>query len=287
MSRAAQRVAIISGAGKGLGRAYALELASRGMAIVVNNRRHATDVEPSAAAVVREIRDAGGMAVANYGPAEDPETGESLLALALETFGRLDVVIANAGVSEAATFVKQDVESFNRTLTINLQGTAYLLLPSFRHLYAQGSGHVLVSTSAAGLYGEHGLPAYSAAKAGLIGLMHSLALEGRAHGVFVNAIAPFARTQMTDDTLSAAGVKGLGPEEVAPIVAELVAADATISGEVVIAAGGRIARAAALNSQPRSCADGEDARALLTAALADPLTREYPGAVAMFGDFIK
>ncbi|GAB5415648.1 MAG: SDR family NAD(P)-dependent oxidoreductase [Congregibacter sp.] len=283
----ARRVAIISGAGKGLGRAYALELASRGVAIVVNNRRHADDVQTSADAVVEEIRSLGGEAVAHFGAAEDPATGESLLATALDNFGRLDVVIANAGVSEAATFAKQDVASFDRTLTINLQGTVYLLLPTFRHLYNQGSGHVIVSTSAAGLYGEHGLPAYSAAKAGLIGLMRSLAAEGRSHQVYVNAIAPFARTQMTDDTLSAAGVPGLEPSLVAPVVAELVAAESSVTGEVIIAAGDRLSRAAAMNSKPRRAADYADARAQLAAALDDDLDCEYAGAVAMFRDFIR
>lgn len=287
MSTQTPRVAIISGAGKGLGRAYAHTLARQGVAIVVNNRRHDSDKLPSADAVVQEIESMGGQAVAHYGEAEDPATGESLLELALERFGRLDVVIANAGVSEAATFSKQNVESFTRTLTINLTGTAYLLLPTFRHLYAQGSGHVLLSTSAAGLYGEHGLPAYSAAKAGLIGLMRSLALEGRSHRVYVNAISPFARTQMTDDTLAAAGIEGLGPEEVAPVVAELVAADSTVSGQVIIAAGGGLSRASALNSLPRRVTpEGEDYASVLSEVLEDPLTEEYSGAVAMFRDFV-
>lgn len=287
MTDSAQRVAIITGAGKGLGRAYALELASRGVAIVVNNRRHASDTVTSAEAVVAEIRSNGGKAVAHFGAAEDPETGESLLATALEAFGRLDIVIANAGVSEAASFAKQTDESFTQTLTINLQGTAYLLLPTFRHLYEQGSGQVIVSTSAAGLYGEHGLPAYSAAKAGLIGLMRSLAAEGRSHAVYVNAIAPFARTQMTDDTLSAAGVPGLDPSSVAPVVAELVAPESTVTGEVIIAAGDRVSRAAAVNSKPRKVADSADIKSQLAAVLGDELDCEYSGAVAMFRDFIE
>ena len=196
-----QRVVIISGAGKGLGKAYAHYLAERGVAVVVNNRRHDRDVEASADAVVREIRSCrrqrGGALRRRRGSRHGRVACSQL---ALEQFGRLDAVIANAGVSEAATFCKQDAASITHNVTINLLGTAYLLLPTFRHLYAQGAGHVVLSTSAAGLYGEHGLPAYSAAKAGLIGLMHSLAQEGRSHRVFVNAIAPFARTQMTEES---------------------------------------------------------------------------------------
>jgi len=284
-----QRVVIISGAGKGLGKAYAHYLAERDMAVVVNNRRHASDGEASADAVVREIRAAGGEAVAHYGAAEDPQTGESLLALALDTFGRLDAVIANAGISEGATFCKQSPGSIEQNITINLLGTAYLLLPTFRHLYEQRLGHVLVSTSAAGLFGEHGLPAYSASKAGVIGLMQSLALEGRSHQVFVNAIAPFARTQMTAATLEAASVPGLAPEEVAPIAARLIAANSSISGEVIIAAAERIARARVLCSQSLSVRGlGEvELDAALDSLLDSPLENQHSGAVEMFASFMR
>lgn len=284
----AQRVVIISGAGKGLGRAYALCLAAKGVAVVVNNRRHDSDAEASADAVVREIREAGGQAVAHYGAAEDPATGASLLALALETFGRLDAVIANAGVSEGATFRKQSAASIKHNITINLLGTAYLLLPTFRHLYEQGAGRVLVSTSAAGLYGEHGLPAYSASKAGVIGLMYSLALEGKSHGVHVNAIAPFARTQMTEDTLEAASIPGLAPEEVAPVAAAMIDAECALNGEVIISAGGRLARAAALCSDTRNVPGSDDElKNVLDGLAASPAAHEHGGAVAMFRTFMQ
>jgi NAD(P)-dependent dehydrogenase (short-subunit alcohol dehydrogenase family) len=281
-----RRVAIISGAGKGLGRAYALHLASRGVAIVVNNRRHDTDDEASADRVVREIREAGGQAVADYGAAEDPGTGEALLETAVTAFGRLDIVIANAGVSEAATFARQDAAQFARTVDINLMGTAYLLLPTFRHLYAQSRGHVLLSTSAAGLFGEHGLPAYSAAKAGLIGLMRSLALEGRSHGVFVNAIAPFARTQMTDDTLQAASIDGLAPDDVAPVAAALVDTASAITGEVIIAGGGRVARASVHAGAPRVLDATRSPLDELQALIEQSRDNSHDGAVAMFRDFL-
>jgi NAD(P)-dependent dehydrogenase (short-subunit alcohol dehydrogenase family) len=266
---APQRVVIISGAGKGLGRAYA------------------SDEETSADAVVREVRAAGGEAVAHYGAAEDPQTGESLLALALTSFGRLDAVIANAGVSEGTSFCKQTPQSIEQNISINLLGTAYLLLPTFRHLYEQRAGHVLLSTSAAGLFGGHGLPAYSASKAGLIGLMQSLALEGAPHRVFVNAIAPFARTQMTEASLEAATVTGLAPDEVAPIVARLLASDCEISGEVVVAAAGRAARAKMLCGVP-GVVGGADASidAALRSLVSSPVALEHRDAVAMFQSFI-
>lgn len=283
-----KRVVIISGAGKGLGRAYAHYLAARNIAVIVNNRRHAGDAEPSADAVVREIRSAGGEAVAHYGAAEDPQTGESLLALALDCYGRLDAVIANAGVSEGATFCKQTPETIEQNITVNLLGTAYLLLPTFRHLYRQSSGHILVSTSAAGLFGEHGLPAYSASKAGLIGLMRSLAQEGHSHRVFVNAIAPFARTQMTEDTLTAASIPGLDPVEVAPIAARLIAPDNEISGEVIIAAAGKIARAAMMCGDANTVGGSTDDQLAeaLGSLVTSPPEHEHSGAVAMFKAFV-
>ena len=284
-----KRVVIISGAGKGLGKSYAKYLAARNMAVVVNNRRHADDTEPSADVVVREIRAAGGDAVAHYGAAEEPQTGESLLALALDHYGRLDAVIANAGISEATTFSKQTPETIEQNININLLGTAYLLLPTFRYLYQQSSGHILVSTSAAGLFGEHGLPAYSAAKAGLIGLMQSLAQEGRSHRVFVNAIAPFARTQMTEATLTAASVSGLDPDAVAPIVARLIAADNEISGEIIIAAAGKVARATMMCSDADKVDGYEDSH--LDRALADlvakPVENRHRSALGMFKTFMS
>lgn len=162
-----------------------------------------------------------------------------------------------------------------------------MLLPTFRHLYEQRSGHVLLSTSAAGLFGGHGLPAYSASKAGLIGLMQSLSLEGASHEVFVNAIAPFARTQMTEASLEAAAVPGLAPDEIAAIVAGLLAPDCRISGEVIVAAAGRAARAKMLCGASQ-VVSGDDASidAVLRSIANSPVSLEHPDAITMFQSFI-
>jgi NAD(P)-dependent dehydrogenase (short-subunit alcohol dehydrogenase family) len=282
----AGKVAIVTGAGKGLGRAYALDLAQRGARVVVNNRRHSGDTEHSADAVVREICARGGSAVADYSDAADPRCGEHLLATALQHYGRLDIVIANAGVSEASSFHKQSLDEFRRIIEINLMGTACLLHPTFRHLYQQRGGAIVVSSSAAGLHGEHGLPAYSASKAGVIGLCRALALEGAAHGVRINTIAPFAHTAMTRSSLPADMARRLPPEAVAPVVAWLASDDCALNGEVVVAGGGRVARARNLLSTPVDLSHAAGAMEAAWCTLGDSApTRDYASAVALFLDF--
>ncbi len=285
-------VVIITGAGKGLGRAYAHLLAKQGARVIVNNRTHSGEASHSADRVVEEIRAAGGEACAHYGAAESPATGADLLQTALDRFGRLDAVIANAGVSEGRSFCKQDLEEFARVMDINLMGTVNLLHPIFRHFYEQRRGAIVVSTSAAGLYGEHGLPAYSASKAALIGLMHALAHEGRSHGVRVNALAPFAATQMTEEALPESLKTLMTPESVAPLAAWLVDDACPLNGEIIVCGGQRAALARYLMSDvqrlPETSVDAEEAfnnwwRELDTRAP----SHHHTGAVAMFQSFIS
>ena len=235
------KVVAITGAGKGLGRAYAHYFAALGARVVVNNRRHEGDQISSAERVVEEILSTGGSAVAEYSSVEETAAGEKLLTCALEQFGRLDCLIANAGVSENRSFRKQTLEQFREVLEINLMGTVNVVHPVFRHLCQQGGGNVVVSTSSAGLYGEFGLPSYSTSKAAVIGLMRSLSLEGAPKNVYVNAIAPYASTQMTVDHLPDEIKARLAPENVAPVVAWL--ASCSVTGELLIAGGGQVARA--------------------------------------------
>jgi NAD(P)-dependent dehydrogenase (short-subunit alcohol dehydrogenase family) len=164
-----------------------------------------------------------------------------LLASAVENFGRLDCLIANAGVTEGRSFRKQALEQFRDVLEINLMGTVNVVHPIFRHLCEHGGGNIIFSTSSAGLFGEFGLPAYSTSKAALIGLMRSLSLEGAPKNVQVNAIAPYAATQMTEEHLSLEISAAMAPERVAPVVEWL--ASGVVSGEILIAGGGHIARA--------------------------------------------
>lgn len=236
-----EKVIAITGAGKGLGRAYALHLAGLGARIVVNNRRHEGEQQSSADSTVDAIVAQGGSAVPEYSDVEDAESGERLLAAALERYGRLDGVIANAGITEGVTFCKQTPEQFRHVIEINIFGTANIVRPAFRHMHENGAGRIVVSTSGAGLFGEFGLPAYSASKAAVVGLMRSLALEGKPRGVHVNALSPYAATAMTQAHLSDEVCAVMDAASVAPAAAWLVSDYCNTSGNVFVAAGGRIA----------------------------------------------
>jgi NAD(P)-dependent dehydrogenase (short-subunit alcohol dehydrogenase family) len=282
------KVVVVTGAGKGLGRAYARYLAANGARVVVNNRSHAGEETASADRVAGEIRAAGGEAIADYSEITETGAGERLLALALDTWGRLDAHIANAGVSEGRSFHKQSPDEFRRNFEVNLYGTVNVLHPLYRHLYDQGRGAVLLSTSVAGLYGEHGLPAYSASKAALIGLTFALAHEGAAHGLRVNAIAPYAATRMTEDHLPEVLRERMLPDLVAPVAAWLVSDACPLNGEIVISGGGKLALARMMETDGRRMQDPEaDAAGRVLAELAElPFDRHAPAAVEHFRRFV-
>jgi NAD(P)-dependent dehydrogenase (short-subunit alcohol dehydrogenase family) len=285
------KVVAITGAGKGLGRAYALCLAKLGSSVTVNNRRHAGETDSSADLVVDEIRQFGGEAVAEYSSVEDPQAGQRLLSASLDAFGRLDAVVANAGVSEGCSFHKQEMADFRQVFEINLMGTANVLQPAFRHMYEQGHGTIVVSSSVAGLYGEHGLPAYSASKAALLGLMYSLSKEGAPHGVRVNAIAPFASTQMTEKDLPPALNRKMQADQVAPVVAWLISEQCSLNGETIITGGGKMSRARNMESSALDLPPGAEYRPEAIQAAwkklqSRPLDRAYTGALEQFGQFI-
>lgn len=237
------KVIAITGAGKGLGRAYALYLAELGARVVVNNRRHEDEERSSADGTVADIVTRGGSAVAEYSDVQETASGKRLLAAALDNYGKLDGLIANAGVMEGVTFYKQTPEQFRHVIEINVFGTANVVRPAFRHMHEAGGGRIVVSTSGAGLFGEFGLPAYSASKAAVIGLMRSLALEGEAKGVRVNALSPYAATAMTRTHLSDEVSAVMDSKAVAPVAAWLVSDHCNTSGQVLAAAGGRVSHA--------------------------------------------
>lgn len=276
----AGNVIAITGAGKGLGRAYAHYLAAQGARIVVNNRSHAGEATSSADKVVAEIRDAGGEAVADYGSVEDPTSGEALLEAALSAFGRLDAVVANAGVIENRTFRKQTTDGLQSVLDINLMGTIHSVHPAFRYFCEQGSGRVVVSASSAGLFGDFGLPAYSASKAAVLGLMYSMAIEGARKGVAVNAIVPYATTAMTEEHISADIAARMSPDAVAPAVAWLLSG--AVSGEILVAGAGRVSRARMHVSEPLVYHGAVDLKRLE----ALPVDRSFSSAGEHFRHFI-
>jgi len=280
---------IITGAGKGLGRAYAVHLASLGANIVVNNRAHAGEVQSSAERVVAEIRAQGGKAAADHSDAEDEACGEKMLATAVQHFGGLDGLVANAGVAEGQSFHKQTLAELRRTIEINLMGTIQAVHPIYRYLYDQQRGSIVVSTSVAGLYGEHGLPAYSASKAGLLGFMRSLSKEGIRHQVRVNALAPYGATQMTDEHLTDALRQLMRPERVAPVVAWLMNENCTANGEIIIAGGGLLGTARVREPQPVAIPENGDFVAIEQAWLQlndQPMDITYRGALQHSAGFL-
>ncbi len=281
---------IITGAGKGLGRAYALHLASLGANVLVNNRSHAGEAMSSAERVVEEITAAGGRAVAEHSDAEDAACGEKLLAAALRHFGGVDGLVANAGVPEGLSFHKQSLAELRRTIEINLMGTLHAVHPIYLHLYQQQRGSIIVSTSVAGLYGEHGMPAYSISKAGLLGFMRALSKEGIRHHVRVNALAPYGATQMTDEHLTDELRARMRPERVAPVVAWLMNENCTANGEIIIAGGGFMGTARVREPVPVDIPDGGDFAAIEQAweqLNTQPLELAYRGALQHSGGFLK
>ncbi len=227
------RVAIITGAGGGLGRAYALLLASRGASIVVNDLgggMHGDGASQSAAdRVVDEIIAAGGEAVANY---DSVEHGERIVQTALDQFGRVDILINNAGILRDTSFHKMTDEDWEKIYRVHLYGSYKVTHAAWPHLRDQGYGRIVNTSSAAGLYGNFGQANYSSAKLGLIGLANSLAVEGRKRNVLVNSIAPLAGSRLTETILPPEMIAALKPEYVAPLVAWLCHEDNADTGEI-------------------------------------------------------
>ncbi|MDH7796307.1 MULTISPECIES: SDR family NAD(P)-dependent oxidoreductase [unclassified Beijerinckia] len=244
MTDLAGRVAIVTGAGKSLGRAYALGLAAQGAAVVVNNRRHPGErtEDTSAAQVVAAIRAQGGRAVANYDEVEQATAGDAMVKAALDSFGRLDIVIANAAVPQAAAFHKTSAEEFRTIFDVGFYGTLHLLQAAWPIMRENGYGRIVTTTSSAGRFGNHGLTAYGAAKGAIESLTRSLAAEGASRGIKANAISPYALSQMTSGYLSGDMAERFSPEQVVPMVLWLASEACTANGEVIIAGGGHFRR---------------------------------------------
>ncbi len=239
------RVAVITGAGGGLGKTYALEFARRGAKVVVNDlggRADGSGAGHSMADVcVEEIRAAGGSAVANYDSVSTPEGGAAIIQSAVDAFGRVDIVVNNAGILRDKSFLKLEPQDLDAVLKVHLEGAFYVSQPAFRLMKDQGYGRIVFTSSAAGIFGNFGQTNYGAAKMGLVGLMHVLAVEGAKYGIRCNAIAPTARTRMTEDLLGPLA-ESLAPETVTPLVVYLCSEESELTHEVYSVGGGRFAR---------------------------------------------
>ncbi len=240
------RVAVITGAGRGLGRAYALLLASRGARVVVNDtggslKGEGLDAGP-AQAVAREIRSAGGDAIATAASVATPEGGGAIINAALEHYGRIDILIHNAGIVRAASLKEMTQEDFDAVLNVHLRGAFHVVQPAFVRMCKAGYGRIVLTSSIGGLYGNHRQANYGAAKAGIVGLSNVVALEGAADGVKCNVIVPAAVTRMAEG-LDTSAYPPMAPELVAPVVAWLAHESCSISGEMLISIAGRVAKA--------------------------------------------
>lgn len=279
------RVVIVTGAGKGLGRAYALDMAARGAAIVVNNRWSDRSQTASADRVAAEISTAGGRAIASYDSAEHPEAGAAMVDLAMREFGRLDAIVANAGVPETKRLHRQTAEGFRQIFEINFFGTLHLVHAAWSALAQSGAGRVVVSASSAGLHGGDGMAAYAASKAALLGLVRALAIEGEPRGLRVNAIAPYAATAMTNAHLPDGLGERMAPQAVAPLVAWLASAECDVSGQTLLCGGGRL-RAAFAVEAPLTPLAPEAIAASVHGAIAARPFQTYPDAHQAFAAFM-
>jgi NAD(P)-dependent dehydrogenase (short-subunit alcohol dehydrogenase family) len=239
------RVVIVTGAGRGIGRAYARLLAARGAAVVVNDLGGTTagagaDAAP-ADAVVAEIAAAGGTASADHHDVADPDGAAALVAGAVERHGRLDAVVNNAGIMRWAAFPDVTADDLDVHLDVHLRGSLAVTRAAWPHLVASGAGRVVMTTSA-GVFGLAANLAYATAKAALIGMTHSMSLAGAADGVRVNLIAPAAMTRMAGPSADDDAEGPMSPDLVAPMVAYLAHPDCPVSGECFAAGAGRFAR---------------------------------------------
>jgi NAD(P)-dependent dehydrogenase (short-subunit alcohol dehydrogenase family) len=245
------RVCVITGAGGGLGRSHALELARRGGKIVVNDLGGSVDgsgaSSSAAQRVVDEITEAGGEAVANYDSVATAEGGRAIVQAAVNAFGRVDVVVNNAGILRDKAFHKMDPAMVDAVIDVHLKGAFYVSQPAFALMREQGYGRIISTSSASGLFGNFGQANYGAAKAGLAGLTRVLAIEGAGHGIKVNAIAPIAATRMTENLLGDLAAR-VSPESVSPVVAYLAHHDCAVNGNIYSVAGGRVARIVAVET---------------------------------------
>jgi NAD(P)-dependent dehydrogenase (short-subunit alcohol dehydrogenase family) len=253
------RVAIVTGAGAGLGRIHAIELAKRGAKVVVNDLGSAVDgsggSSAAAQAVVEEIKKAGGEAIANGASVSDKKGAESIVQDAVKAFGTVDILINNAGILRDKSFMKGTIEDFELIINVHLLGSMYVTKAAWPIMNEKGYGRIVMTTSSSGLYGNFGQSNYGAAKLGLIGLMNTLKIEGEKKNVKVNAIAPIAATRMTEGLgIPEEFFKRLKPELVTPAVLYLCSEQAP-NGLIIEAGAGHYSKVAIVEAKGAKLGD--------------------------------
>jgi NAD(P)-dependent dehydrogenase (short-subunit alcohol dehydrogenase family) len=282
------RVAIVTGAGGGLGRSHANALAERGAKVVVNDLGDAEGDGPSAKAVVTEIEDAGGTALANTASVADPEAARGIVDAAIEAYGREAELVNNAGILRDRSFAKMAEQEVRDVLEVHVMGAFHLTMAAWPHLREQGYGRIVNTTSPAGLFGNFGQANYATAKLGLVGLTQTLAIEGKKAGINVNVIAPLAASRMTEAILPPEVLAKLDPDLVSPLVVYLGSETCTETGSIFTVGGGYVSRVAIVQGDgvvfdepsPEALADRWDD----VIALGDG--REFRGGAAEQGDWV-
>jgi NAD(P)-dependent dehydrogenase (short-subunit alcohol dehydrogenase family) len=250
-----EQVVLVTGAGRGLGRQYALDLARRGASVVVNDLGTSMNGAGSdggvADEVVAEIEDAGGVAIASYESVETPDSAASIVRTAVDRFGRLDAVVSNAGIFHTLEFDQLTPEHYQRMRAVHLDGGFYLSQAAFRVMKTQGYGRFVFISSSAGLFGQPNSAHYAAAKAGLVGLANVIAIEGADYGILANTVLPFGFSRMVTDTVGGDAdslrresefLRSIAPELVVPVVVFLASQTCTFTHHIYSAMAGRFAR---------------------------------------------
>ena len=239
------RVAVITGAGGGLGKTYAQVLAARGASVVVNDLGGASDGTGGGTSMAdqtaKEINEAGGKAVANYDSVATPEGGAGIIQSAVDNFGKVDIVINNAGILRDKSFAKLEPQHLEAVIDVHLKGAFYVTQPAFRVMKENNYGRIVFASSGAGIFGNFGQSNYGAAKMGLVGLSNVLAVEGAKSNIKCDVIAPIAKTRLTEQLLGGMA-DALDPSFVTPLVAYLCSEDCELTHEVFDVGGGRYAR---------------------------------------------
>jgi NAD(P)-dependent dehydrogenase (short-subunit alcohol dehydrogenase family) len=250
------QVVVVTGAGRGLGRLYALDFAARGASVIVNDLGGAAQgggADPTVAdSVVSEIKEAGGVAVASHDSVASPEGGTAIVATALRNFGRVDALVSNAGITQETPFDELAVEQWRQMLSVHLDGGFFVSQPAFREMKRQGGGRIVFIASSAGLFGQPQQAHYAAAKAGILGLTNVVALEGAAHGIKANAVLPFGFSRLAADMMAErdvvlspkqrAFVEAIDMELVVAMVAYLASPACDVTHQNYSACAGRFAR---------------------------------------------
>lgn len=238
------RVAIVTGSGEGIGREYALDLAKRGANVVVNDIGGCTEKGRTADHVVREIRGLGGRAAASYDSVATMAGGKRIIETAVENFGKVDILVCNAGILRDRTFVKMTEKEWDDVISVHLKGTFCVTQPAVKAMKEQGYGRIVFTASSSGMYGNFGQSNYGAAKMGIIGIMNTLKLETAKHNIKVNTVAPNADTGMTKGVFPDEVAKRIKPEFNTPIVTWLCAEENNVSGRIFTMSAGWFARSA-------------------------------------------